>query len=162
MDGAAAGLRQTTVSHMQTVIRPISREPALDLVQRSKTPPKGAAIFVAHCLTRDPRLVDEYHGRAVVAEMHGVTDIEAVHKQVRELAASGDGRAQVITLALVLGALEARTPKDAWRGSPSWGHHVGAADLLKFLTDNGYPLSDVERVMVGERTSEGVYSELCS
>ena len=36
MDGAAAaGLRQTTVSHMQTVIRPISREPALDLVQRS-------------------------------------------------------------------------------------------------------------------------------
>jgi hypothetical protein len=62
----------------------------------------------------------------------------------------------------VFSSTQASTPKDAWRGSPSWGHHVGAADLLKFLADNGYPLSDVERVMVGERTSEGVYSEYCS
>ena len=35
MDGAAAGLTQTTVSHMQTVIRPISRESALDLVHQA-------------------------------------------------------------------------------------------------------------------------------
>ena len=70
-------------------------------MQRSKTPPKGAGIFVAHCLTRDPRLVDEYHGHAVVAEMLGVTGIEAVHKQVSELGAAGDGRAQVIRSAEV-------------------------------------------------------------
>ena len=48
------------------------------------------------------------------------------------LAANGDGRAQVITLALVLGALEARTPKDAWRNTtPSWSHHVGSAEYLR-------------------------------
>ncbi len=43
-----------------------------------------------------------------------------MHKLVAELETSGDGRAQVITLALVLGALEARTPKDAWRSSGGW------------------------------------------
>ena len=66
MDGAAAGLRQTTVSHMQTVIRPISREPALDLVQRSKTPVKGAAVFVTACLERGPGLL----GGAAAGSIH--------------------------------------------------------------------------------------------
>jgi ParB family chromosome partitioning protein len=42
---------------------------------------------------------------------------------VADLPANGDGRAQVITLALVLGALESRTPKDAWRNvTPRWSH----------------------------------------
>jgi MFS family permease len=50
MDGAAAGLRQTTVSHMQTVIRPISREPALDLVQRSRIFRIGIAVFTVASL----------------------------------------------------------------------------------------------------------------
>ena len=50
MDGAAAGLRQTTVSHMQTVIRPISREPALDLVRRSRIFRIGIAVFTVASL----------------------------------------------------------------------------------------------------------------
>ncbi len=53
--------------------------------------------------------------------------------------------------ALVLGALEARAPNDAWRGTGGYGRYVGPAELLNFLADNGYPLSDVERIMVGER-----------
>ena len=40
-----------------------------------KTPPKGAAVFVASCLTRDMRLLDEYHGRATAAELLGVADV---------------------------------------------------------------------------------------
>ena len=31
--------------------------------------------------------------------------------------------------------------------------------LLAFLTANGYPLSAIEQVLVGERDSEGVYEE---
>jgi ParB family transcriptional regulator, chromosome partitioning protein len=108
MDGAAARLRQTTVSHMQTVIRLISREPALDLVQRSKTSPKGAAIFVATCLTREPALINDYHAAGVTAEVLGIANSLELAKVAQELPPTGDGRAQVITLAVVLGALEAR------------------------------------------------------
>jgi ParB family transcriptional regulator, chromosome partitioning protein len=46
-----------------------------------------------------------------------LVDTEAVRKLVTEFGTSADGRAEAITLALVLGALEARTPKDAWRSS---------------------------------------------
>ena len=48
------------------------------------------------------------------AELLGVDSGQAVGKLVADLPANGDGRAQVIMLALVLGALESRTPKDAW------------------------------------------------
>jgi hypothetical protein len=33
---------------------------------------------------------------------------------------------------------------------------------MGFLVANGYQLAEVERVIVGERNSEGVYSEYCS
>ena len=49
--------------------------------------------------------------------MLGVDSAQAVAKLAADLPANGDGRAQVITLALVLGALESRTPKDAWRNA---------------------------------------------
>lgn len=80
-----------------------------------KTPPIGAAIFIAACLTRDSYLLTSHNALATTAELLGVDDEQAVAKLVADLAATGDGRAQVITLALVLGALELRTPKDAWR-----------------------------------------------
>ena len=131
-------------------------------MQRSKTPPKGAAIFVAHCLTRDARLTEEYRGGEIAAEMLGVADLQAVHKLVTELAATADGRAQVITLALVLGALEARCPKDAWRGVSGYGYgrYVGPAELLAFLSDNGYSLADIERVMLGERSADDLFADI--
>jgi ParB family transcriptional regulator, chromosome partitioning protein len=92
-----------------------------------------------------------------------LVDTEAVRKLVTEFGTSADGRAEVITLALVFGALEARTPKDAWRSSETgWQPNVSSADYLKFLAHNGYPLAAVEEVIAGERTSEGVYSEYCS
>ena len=37
---------------------------------------------------------------------------------VDKLAATGDARAQVLLLGMVLAALEGRTPKDAWRAAP--------------------------------------------
>jgi len=88
---------------------PISREPALDLVQRSRTSPKGAAIFVATCLTREPSLINDYHAAGVTAEVLGIASSSELAKVAQELPPTGDGRAQVITLAVVLGALEART-----------------------------------------------------
>jgi ParB family transcriptional regulator, chromosome partitioning protein len=41
-------------------------------VQRSKTAPKGAAIFVAACLTREPALINDYHAAAVTTDLLGI------------------------------------------------------------------------------------------
>lgn len=72
-----------------------------------KTPPTGAAIFVATCLSSDAYLLTHHKALDTTAELLGI-ERAAVANQAAELGANGDNRAQVITLALVLGALEAR------------------------------------------------------
>jgi len=122
-----------------------------------KTPPKGAAIFVADCLVRDPGLIKEFHGVTQTAKLLGADSTAAVKKMVSELAPTADGRAQVVTLGLVLGALEARTPKDSWRYG---GYNVvKPVDYLRFLVANSYELTPVEQVIAGERTADEVYDE---
>jgi ParB family transcriptional regulator, chromosome partitioning protein len=83
-------------------------------VQRSKTLPKGAATFVADCLARDSYMLTQHNRDEVTAELLGI-DAAAVHRAVSDLPEGSDNRASVIALALVLGSLEARTGKDAWR-----------------------------------------------
>ena len=77
----------------------------------------------------------------------------------------------MIALALVLGSLEARTGKDAWRNPAPvrepggddriyYGHRgVTSGDYLRLLAANGYTLSAVEEVVIGTRTSDQVYDE---
>jgi len=128
-----------------------------------KTLPKGGAIFTAQCLTRNPALISDHHADAVAAELLGVGDSRKLRALAAELPPTGDARAQVIILGLVLGALENRTPKDAWRqggrGSRPWDspYSVGSAEYLGFLTANGYPLSEVETVITGARSADAVY-----
>jgi ParB family transcriptional regulator, chromosome partitioning protein len=74
-----------------------------------KTAPKGAATFVAHCLTRDPYILTQNHGSGLTAELLGANDELGVRALVNDFATNIDARAQVITLTVVLGALEART-----------------------------------------------------
>ena len=133
-------------------------------MQRSKTPPKGAAIFVATCLTREPALINDYHAAAVTTDLLGIESSSTLVKLVKDLPPTGDGRAQVITLGVVLGSLESRTPKDAWRsgGVSGYGHSVRSGEYLAFLVANGYQLAEVERVIVGERTGDEVYDETLS
>ena len=99
-------------------------------MQRSKTPPKGAAIFVATCLTREPALINDYHAAAVTTDLLGIEGDSTLVKLAKDLPPTGDGRAQVITLGVVLGALESRTPKDAWRllGGRRGSHPPAPAD----------------------------------
>ena len=151
----------------------VRRQFLTTLVSR-KTLPKGAGIFVADALARDAHLLTEQHGPAVSGEILGVKadggyDGAAIRKLVTDLPDNGDGRAQVITLAIVLGALEARTPKDAWRhpapvrdlSASQWGwdRRLTSGDLLRFLAANGYDLSPIEQVVTGERTADEVYDE---
>lgn len=125
-----------------------------------KTPPKGAAIFTARVLARDSYLLTNHNGLDTTAALLGLDSADAVTKLVADLPANGDGRAQVITLALVLGALESRTTKDAWRNATqSWNHHVGNAEYLTWLAEQDYALSAVEEVITATKTADEVYEK---
>ena len=137
----------------------VRREFVKKLLAR-KTPPKGAAMFIADCLARDSFLLTNHNALEMTAELLGVDSGQAVAKLVADLPANGDGRAQVITLALVLGALESRTPKDSWRDNAAgWGHHVGSAEYLRWLAENDYPLAPVEEVVTNAKDADEVYEQ---
>lgn len=118
------------------------------LLQR-KTAPKGSALFVARMLSADPSLLSGYTAVTTAAEL-GISADE-LEKEV------SDQRAEVITLGLVLSALEIRAPKGAWR-TPG-AHVVGPKQYLGFLAENGYSLSTVEQVMTGAKTSDEALEE---
>jgi ParB family transcriptional regulator, chromosome partitioning protein len=135
-----------------------------------KTPPKGAAQFVADCLARDSFMLTHHQAADTAAEFLGAdAGRDGLRTLIARLPASGDGRAQVITLALVLGALESKAGKDAWR-SPSplvdkedgvgryyRTYGVSTGDYLRWLAGQGYTLSAVEQVVIGERSAAEVY-----
>ena len=125
------------------------------LVSR-RTPPKGAARFIADRVVNTWGLFEDHHGRTLTAQILG--SAEGAQADVRQLVAklgdSGDGRAQVLLLAMALGTLESRTPKDAWR-APS----DASAAYLRFLSACGYPLGPVEQIITGEADSETVYAD---
>ena len=117
-------------------------------------------MFIADCLSRDSFLLTNHNALDTTAALLGVDSGQAVAKLVADLPANGDGRAQVITLALVLGALESRTPKDAWRNNAGgWGHHVGSGEYLRWLADNDYPLAPVEEVVTKAKDADEVYQQ---
>jgi ParB family chromosome partitioning protein len=151
----------------------VRRQFMTTLVSR-KTPPKGAGLFVADALARDAHLMVEHHGASVTASILGTDarggdESAAIRKLVKALPENGDARAQVVILAIVLGALETRTPKDAWRHPEpirdesesrwSYGHRMTSGDLLRYLAANGYTLSPIEQVITGEREADEVYDE---
>ena len=131
-----------------------------------KTVPKGAATFLADCLARDSYMLTQHNRADVAAELLGI-DRAAVPTAVSELPAGSDNRALVIALALVLGSLEARTGKDAWRNPAPvrdpgdhrtyYGYSVTSGDYLRFLAANGHTLAEVEEVVTGTRTADDAY-----
>lgn len=151
----------------------VRRQFLLTLVSR-KTPPKGAGRFVADAVARDSHLLTEHNGQHVTAAILGLDpkggdEGAAIRALVTGLPDNGDARAQVIILASVLGCLESRTPKDAWRHPEpavdlsearwGWSFRMTSGDLLRYLADNGYALSPIEQVITGERTADEVYDE---
>lgn len=126
-----------------------------DKLLSRKTPPKGAAIFVATILSAHPTLLTGTRAPDVTRELLGLGERDSLDKTVRALPPTGDGRATVILLGQVLGALEAETPKDAWRGSYS----TNSKDYLTFLAANGYELSDIEKVVTKTIKADKLYDK---
>lgn len=131
----------------------------------SKTPPKGTATFTAYCMTRDHYILTQNNGDSTAAELLGVKSGRDVRDLVSDPAKNVDARAQVVTLALVLGALEARCAKDAWRnaragitgGAIHNTNTIGSDTYLQFLVDTGYTPAEVEKVILGERTADDLF-----
>jgi ParB family chromosome partitioning protein len=152
----------------------VVRRQFLSTLVSRKTPPKGAGRFVADALARDSHMLTEHNGQHVTAAILGLDpkggeEGAAIRALVTGLPDNGDARAQVIILATVLGCLESRTPKDAWRQPApvadlsearwGWSFRMTSGDLLRYLADNGYALSPIEQVITGERTADEVYDE---
>lgn len=135
----------------------VRREFVTKLIAR-KNPPKGASLFVARMLASDGYLLANFKADETITDLFGVR--HGAKSDISEIVgnAGTDARAVVLTLGLVLGALEARTPKGAWR-TASW-QFAGPKEYLKFLVEQGYTLSAVEHVMTGDRTADEVYEGL--
>lgn len=125
----------------------VRRKFVTELLQR-RTAPKGTATFIAERLIADPYLLQR--GGDVASELLGA-DIRSGEL----LDHVTDARAEVVLLGVTLGSLELLTPRDAWRGPGP----VQVA-YLRFLAANGYGLSSVERVVVGDMSAADCYREL--
>ena len=109
---------------------------------------------MAECLARDSYTLTQHNRDEVTAELLGI-EAAAIYKAVSDLPEGSDNRALVIALGLVLGSLESRAGKDAWRNPAPvrepgddriyYGHSVTSGDYLRFLAANGYTLSAVEK-----------------
>lgn len=161
--------RLLTLNKLGQAAEVVRREFVTTLLTR-KNPPKGAAIFVAHILASDNFLLTQNGGAALAELFLGATKREykgmertgGVPGMVNELPDSGDGRAQVILLGLVLAALEARTRKDSWRDAKSVvgqpPHSTEQAEYLRFLAQCGYGLAPVEQIITGDTTADLVFA----
>jgi hypothetical protein len=91
-------------------------------------------------------MLTQHDGPLTAAELLGI-DAAAIHKAVSDLPEGSDNRASVIALALLLGSLEARAGKDAWRnpapvrepGDDRIYHTTGAASPAVTTCDSWTP-----------------------
>ncbi|WP_292976257.1 ParB N-terminal domain-containing protein [Mycobacterium sp.] len=134
----------------------VRREWVRDKLLSRKTAPKGTALYLAEVVVTRPDLFNDYHGQKLAPELLGLADTETAKMAVAKLPATGDGRALVILLGMVLATTEARTAKDAWRGPQDI-----TKTYLRFLEDNDYTLSDIEQVILGKRKADTLYRQIC-
>jgi ParB family chromosome partitioning protein len=111
-----------------------------------KTPPKGAAVYVAGELARGSHQLRRAMERSpeLAATLLGA-DTTHSHQAVTALTDTAtDARAQVIGLAVVLGAVENSTDVQTWRNPDE-----AVKRYFAFLTANGYVASEVEQIAAG-------------
>ena len=113
-----------------------------------KTLPKAAAHFVGTTLTAHRSTVASglSGGNRLAATLLGLhaQDSEWGQSPMDPIAESQPSRAGHVTLAVVLGAIEASTGKHTWR-QPNRTARAYFAQIAAW----GYPLSDVEQIVVG-------------
>jgi ParB family transcriptional regulator, chromosome partitioning protein len=125
----------------------VRREWLIGFLSR-KTLPKDAGHFVAIALTAHRSTVASglSGGNRLAATLLGVDaqDSEWGQSPLDPIAESQTARAGHVALAVVLGAIEARTGKHTWR-QPSRTARAYLAQIAAW----GYALSDVEQIVLG-------------
>lgn len=127
-----------------------------------RTPPTGASTWMAQAFLTDRYTVCRAaeRGHRTAAELLCSTPAtlgQADHERVlTALAGASENRATVITLGMVLGAIEGETHRSQWRWKE---HHGGRPDAglvryLEALAGWGYTLSPVERLAIGEHVDD--------
>lgn len=132
-----------------TAAEVVRRDWLRDFAKR-KTPPKGAAAFIAQTLAGERMWLSDYRVPAIVVELLGGNAQSSLDTHVAKLLKGAtENRAQVVALAQILAAVEATTSQQTWRsdGTTSLGGRY-----LRFLESAGYPLSDVEKFACTKRT----------
>lgn len=107
-----------------------------------RTAPKGAAVLIAQAITTGragTAYVDDPKAHEVARTFEIATTPEAVAKGT-------DGRALMLALGRVLAGYEAQTSRQSWRLVEKRN-----ALYLRFLAENGYELSEVEKRAAGLR-----------
>ncbi|NKR30213.1 ParB N-terminal domain-containing protein [Rhodococcus hoagii] len=106
-----------------------------------KTPPKGAADFIATALATDPHLITQLYARDTAADLLIKNRTAPAHVALADAAAAAsDSRAQVIVLGQILAAYETATSVESWRTLTKEN-----ARYLAYLASIGYTLSDIEK-----------------
>jgi ParB family chromosome partitioning protein len=110
-----------------------------------KSPDKGSAAFLAGELMLGGFEIRRAmkRGSAMLSELLGYKDREALKAAAAAAANVPDARAQVLCLAVVLAAIEESLSRETWRNPSS-----AAVRYLAFLTQHGYQLSDVEQLVL--------------
>lgn len=147
MDEKAKAERRTVVESNRAwrSAETVRRDWVAGLLAR-KTPPKGAAVYVATELGHGPRPLADALSRAngLAAILLGADDRHSRQSVAALAGQASDQRAQVIGLGVVLAAIEAATGVHSWR-SPS----DATQRYFAFLAACGYVLSDVEKLAAG-------------
>ena len=143
-DRARAGRRRVIANNRSWRSAETVRRQWLAQFLARKSPPKGALRFLLGEFARGHWALCQSLGAGsqVAAELLGVDGCTGI---AVALAAASDQRAQVIGLALVLGAYEEHTSTETWRTPKDCDRRY-----LAVLAEWGYQLSDVEQLVTGE------------
>ncbi|OZC56598.1 hypothetical protein CH267_10510 [Rhodococcus sp. 06-621-2] len=169
-----AALRRTKALNKASVIATEVRIEWLTKFLTRKTLPKGAGKWITDTLVDEPGLLTQNKAPQFLAQLLGVsipavtgptvgypgTEDRAARAAIAPIIdKASEARAQVIALAQVLAAYEARmsgTGKDWWKRT-GWGNQD---NYLGFLDQHGHSLAPVENVATGELTPQQGYDAL--
>jgi ParB family chromosome partitioning protein len=145
-DQAKAERREVITRNREWKSATVVRREFLTALLARKTPPKATAIYVATELaygTAALRRAME-HAHDLAATLLG-TDESHTRQAIAALSHNGsDARAQVITLGMVLGAIEQSLDTHTWRNPTDT-----VKRYFEFLAANGYALTEVEQIAAG-------------
>jgi ParB family chromosome partitioning protein len=167
-----AARRRTKALNVASLAATVVRKEFLSKFLTRKTLPDGAAKWITDTLVDEPGLLTQNKASEHLAELLRVpVDKPESHRwgDWKERAArealgpvidkASDTRAQVILLAQILAAYEARmsgSGKDWWKRS-GYGNQDNYLDLL---AEHGYEMTPVEQVAAGRLTPEQGYDAL--